>query len=186
MTAWTLCTEQDVRDIQTMPSTIPESWSEMVEGMIREHTGLTKLGLTSEEFTEYRSGDNSTFLRLKNSPVQSVSSLTIDGVAVSSTDYVVGTYYVQLLSGVFSYGVRNVVITYSAGDGEVDPDIRLAASMMLVAVNNYFGRGGADASIKWTTLSGSEKGGEQSKLGLADHLNGIMKATIRQKRIKIG
>lgn len=189
MTAWTLCSEQDVRDLQTMPSTIPETWSEMVEGKIRTYTGLTMLGLTEDTFTQYLSGDNTSIIRLKKSPITAVTSLTIDGIAVASTDMYVGEYTVQLLGGsVFTYGTRNVIAVYTAGGGTVTPDIRMAAAQMVVAVNNFYGRGGVDASMKWSTMTDGERGGEESaskKLGLSSHLEGIMKETITNKRIKI-
>lgn len=189
MTAWTLCSEQDVRDLQTMPATIPETWSEMVEGMIRQYTGLTMLGLDTDTFTQYLSGDNSTIIRLKKSPIIAVSSLTIDSVAVASADMYVGSYFVQLLNGsVFTYGTRNVIVTYTAGGGDISTDIRMSAAQMVVAVNNFYGRGGSDASIKWSTMTDGERGGEDSatkNLGLSGHLESIMKATIKNKRIKI-
>lgn len=189
MTAWTLCSEQDVRDLQTMPATIPETWSEMVEGMIREHTGLTMLGLTEDTFTQYISGDNSNIIRVKKSPIVSVTSLTIDGVSVDSANMYIGSYSIQLLNGlVFTYGTRNVIVTYTAGSGSITTDIRMAAAQMIVAVNNYYGRGGSDASMKWSTMTDGERGGEDSatkNLGLAGHLESIMKATIKNKRMKI-
>jgi hypothetical protein len=192
MTAWELCTEQDVRDIQTIPVTIPETWSEMVEGMIRQHTGLNKLAITEATYTDTKSGDNSTFMRLKNSPITSVTSVTIDGVSVSLSDVYVGEYFIQLETGVFTYGTRNVVIVYTAGGGTVTPDIRMAAAEMIVAIANYYGRAGADQSIKWATMqdgNATKRGGEDSsttQLGLPSHLRGIMRATIANNRIKIG
>lgn len=189
--AWELCTEQDVRDIQTMPSTIPETWSEMVEGMVRQHTGLNKLGVTSASYTDTKSGDNSTFMRLRNSPLIAVASVTIDGVAVSSDYIYAGEYFIQLTEGkVFTYGTRNVVVVYTAGEGTITPDVRLASAQMVAAVANYYGRAGADQSIKWSTgTDPTERGGEDSsttKLGLSSHLRGIMTATIFNKKIKIG
>lgn len=186
--AWDLCSEQDVRDIQTVPTTIPETWSEMVEGMIREHTGLTRLGLTEETYTDYISGDNTTLVRLRKRPVTGITSITIDGVSVDTSNILFGDYYVQLLSGTFTYGVRNVVVTYTAGGGTVTSDIRMAAATMVVAVANFYGRAGSDQSIKWSSMTDGERGGESSpsaRLGLADHLNSIMRSMIKNRSIKI-
>ena len=185
--AWTLCTEQDARDIQTLPEIIPESWSDFVEGMIREHIGQTRLGLPTSSFTEYISGDNTTLIRLKNAPIIAVSSLTVTGVAVASADMYVGSYYVQLLEGSFTLGTRNVIISYTAGGGTVSADVQLAAAMMVVAMNNYYGRYGADASLKWATPEDGQRAGEATdgKLGLAGHLRSIMQATILDRKIKI-
>ena len=185
--AWTLCTEQDARDIQTLPEIIPDSWSDFVEGMIREHIGQTQLGLPTTSFTEYISGDNTTLIRLKNAPIIAVSSLTVTGVAVASADMYVGSYYVQLLEGSFTLGTRNVIISYTAGGGTVSADVQLSAAMMIVAMSNYYGRYGADTSIKWATSDGQRAGEEtgNEKLGLSGHLRAIMRSTILDRKIKI-
>jgi hypothetical protein len=164
----------------------------MVEGMIREYVGQSRLALPSSEFTDYISGDNTTLLRLRNSPVIAVSSVVVSSTAITSANLYTGAYYIQLLEGTFTKGVRNVVVTYTAGGGTVTPDVRMAAAMMIVAVNNYYGRGGSDASLKWSTMMDDgrdhQRGGEDSpvkRMGLAAHLRGIMSTVINQKRFRI-
>jgi len=194
MYAWTLCTEQDVRDIQTIPDTIPESWSTRVEGLIRQHTGLNRLGLAVVTFEDTRSGDDSTLMRIKKSPISTLNSLTISDYSVASTNIYVGEYFVQLKNGLtFTRGVRNVVINYDAGGGDVTEDITMAAAQMIVAISNYYGRQGADASLKWSTMmeDGRDhtRGGEagpSKRMGLSAHLESIMLTTIKTHRIKIG
>jgi len=192
--AWTLCTEQDVRDIQTMPTTIPDSWSDMVEGLIRSFTGFSDLGNTSAEYTDCKSGDGTALLRTRHSPIIAVSSVTIDGAAVDADNLYVGEYFIELKNGLtFTRGIRNVEITYTAGEGTVPEDIRLAAATMIVAINNYDARGGADASLKFSTMvdDGRDhtRGGEASpvdRMGLVSHLKGIMRTTIYKRQLRIG
>lgn len=189
--AWEICTEQDVRDIQTVPEIVPETWSTMVEGLVRNYTGYNKLGVAVAEYTDTKSGDNSSFMRLRNAPVDSITSVTIDSVSVGSDYIYTGEYFVQLTDGkVFTYGTRNVVVVYQAGSLIVPDDIRMAAATMIVAVANFYGRGGADQSIKWSTGdSQNAQTGEDSpssKLGLASHLQGIMRTMITSRKVKIG
>jgi len=162
----------------------------MVEGMIREFIGRPQLGLTTTSFTETKSGDGSTWMRLKHTPIVAVSQILVSDVAVDADNIYVGEYYVQLKNNLsFTRGVRNVDITYTAGSGDVTADIRLAAATMIVAINNFYGRQGSDSSLKWSTMTDSkDKGGEPSpdkNLGLASHLDGIMKSMIKKKTLKI-
>ena len=192
--AWTFCTEQDVRDIQVMPATIPDSWSDDSEGLIREYTGYNNLGLTSTEYTEVKSGDGATLLRMRHSPIIAVTAVSVNDVAVDLANVYVGEYFIELKNGLsFTHGVRNVSVTYTAGEGEITTDIKTACIMMIVAYNNYYSRGGADASLKFSTMldDGRDhtRGGESSpvdRMGFASHLEGIMRTIIKKRKLKIG
>lgn len=194
MSAWTFCSKQDVTDINTVAeASLLDSWSESAEGMIREHLGQSHFGLSEETFVEYRNGDGSYRMRLRHAPVASVASVVVDGVVIGASDYYVGFNFIELLDGLlFTSGVRNVVITYNAGGGEITPDVRLCAATMLVAFYNYYGRSGADASLKWSTMmddgrdhTRAGEAGPGKRVGFLGHLNTIMQATLRARRIKI-
>ncbi len=89
---------------------------------------------------EKYSGNGKTMLHLKNWPIQSVSSLIVNGVAVPaspdglSNGYVFDDKFIYLLganvnsfpSGVFGKGIMNVSVTYVAGYATVPLDIEQA------------------------------------------------------------
>jgi hypothetical protein len=82
--------------------------------------------LASAAYTETRNGTGTKRLVLTNYPVSAVASVTVDGVAVPSYNYVFDQYGVQLASGTFSPGSGNVVVAYTAGYAEVPADIEQA------------------------------------------------------------
>jgi len=110
--------------------------------------------ITSQAYNETRSGDGTGALRLRQSPVITVQSLTVDGIAVTPRDannegwalqddwlllsgpssgagmsgpygpYVSGTKMTTLR---YTIGLANVVIGYTAGYATVPPDLKQAA-----------------------------------------------------------
>lgn len=67
--------------------------------------------------TETRHGDGKGVLALRRRPIASVTSITIDGVALSADDYVydADSGIVTLKALAFTRGIGNVVIVYVAG-----------------------------------------------------------------------
>ena len=90
----------------------------------------------STSYTETRNGNNRARMMLNNSPIQSLTSVTIDGAAVPiSTGPTVGGYtfdshcvYLRPGAGFdqFDRGVQNVVIVYTAGFTSVPSDVAQA------------------------------------------------------------
>ncbi len=82
--------------------------------------------------TETRDGDGTGLLLLQQYPVQSVTSVTVDAVAVSARATVDGDGWVrdgrrlELIGDVFTKGTQNVVIVYSAGVATCPTDLEQA------------------------------------------------------------
>ncbi len=204
--AWTLCKRDDVRSIHPISEAeLQDLWGDAVEAMIRRHLGEPYLGL-SQSLTELYSGDGSTVLMVKYPPISSVTSLIIDDFEMPTGSYIFTESTVQLLGPLepadgmaysdygpsFTDGSLNVELTYLSGrglntDGIIDdPIIRLTAASMIVAIAQYKGRAGADASIKWGAAD--QKDGEPSPVlnaGLTSHLNTIMKRMLRRTHVRI-
>lgn len=184
--AWTLCTKEDIANLHPIPAaSLKDDWSSLVEALIREHMETPYLGLLEAVVDEYHDGDGTVFLRVKNPPIYSVESVRINNVLLLSSDYVVFGSYIQLKSQIFPKGNLNVVISYTSGSTQVSYSVKLAAVSMVVALANYWGRAGADASLKWS--SGDQKAGEESanrNLGLTSHLKGIMKQLLRRPVVR--
>jgi hypothetical protein len=185
--AWQLCDKSDVIDIfPATESELLDSWSDMVEALIRQHLGEAYLGTSQAVVSEYHNGDGSSVLRVSKPPIISVSALRINDVALLATDYGVFEGIVQLRYETFPAGVLNVEVDYVSGSTAVDYTVRLAAASMIVAIINYRRRHGADASLKWS--GGEQKTGEETPnqdLGLTSHLAGIMKQVLRRPRVRV-
>ena len=84
--------------------------------------------------TEYLNGNSNYKIQPKNVPIISVSALSVDTVAVAAASNEIATGYVfdestiYLRSGaLFTRGVRNIKLTYTAGYSVVPDDVRQAA-----------------------------------------------------------
>ena len=81
-------------------------------------------------YTDIVDGDCSSSLMLKASPVVAVQSVTVDGAPVPAretwdgTGYVVQGDKVRLVGSVFTCGVSNVEVTYTAGWATVPEDVQ--------------------------------------------------------------
>ena len=152
--------------------------------MIRRHLGNPNLGTTKVVNNEAYSGDDSMIRRLKQPPVLSVESLRINGVPVQLDEYMVISNGIQLKYQVFSEGTLNVLVSYTSGTyldpdtglSNIDPVVRLCAAAMIVAILQYRGRAGADASIKWFDAEQKEGSNDANMdIGLVDNLTRIMR-----------
>jgi hypothetical protein len=186
--AWTLASKQDVIDLHPIPeSHLKDIWSETVEALIRQHKSNSNLGAPVEITSEVHSGDGSRVLFVRKPPMTAVQDLRVDGLSLTASDYVVFDNFVQLKVETFPVGSVNVEIDYTSGVEEVDQVVRLTAVAMIIAIINYEGRKGADASLKWGQAE--NKVGETSpnmNVGLTSHLTTIMKRMLRRDRLLMG
>lgn len=186
--AWTLCSKEDVMDLHPISEPdLKDSWSEMVEGLIRDHMGALYLGTTSVISSEYHNGDGTDTLVVNKPPIVSVQSLYVNGASYTASYYIVFENRIQLIEGVnFPVGRGNVVISYTSGSATVDDQIRLTAAVMIVAIINFKGRQGADGSLKYAQASQRE--GEPTpvrSVGLINHLKAIMKESLKREKVMI-
>lgn len=101
--------------------------------------------------TEELDGRGLVTLRLRERPIRSVASVTVDGVALETTDWNLrGNLLRRIDCGVFTLGIANVVVVYSHGWDISDPvtlpvpaDIRLVA---LIAARRVYSAVGASDS----------------------------------------
>lgn len=184
--SWTFCSKQDVVGIHPVTEQeLRDEWSDMVEALIKQYLGQPNLGEAVTITDEYLNGDGSTVMAVKSPPIDTVISLIVDGVTLTAGDYVVFESYIHLKYAVFPRGNLNVVLSYTT-KSTVSEIVRLAAVAMIISIVNYRKRGGADASLKWSSLD--SKIGEQTpgvSLGLTEHLNGVMKSILRKPRLRV-
>jgi hypothetical protein len=93
-----------------------------------------QIGIVAANYTETRSGHDGRILFVKNPPILSVTSVSINGNIISaraSNDFLSNGYsfadsYVSLSGFVFSRGVDNVQIQYRGGYNSAPPEIEQA------------------------------------------------------------
>jgi hypothetical protein len=186
--AWTFCTKSDVVEMHPcQEADLQDSWSDMVEDLIRQHMGQPYLGDSQVILDEYHSGTGLKVLLVNKSPILTVESVVIGNVTLAATDYTCSDDAIVLFSRTFTEGWMNVKISYTSGTSTVDNVTRLAATAMIVAVLNYRKRYGADSSMKWAQFT-EQKAGEETanaNFGLTTHLNGIMRQVLRRPSVRV-
>lgn len=185
--AWTLCSKEEVQDLHSVAALeLKDVYSEWVEQLIRNHLHEPNLGKSEVVTGEILSGDGTSILRVRKPKIISVESLIINGGTLSTSDYVVFPTYIELRNMVFPAGSLNVTIDYTSG-GDFDSSVTLCATTMIAAIVNYAKRNGADMSIKWSNAEQRGAGTTPNmSIGLADHLNGIMKSFLQRSRVRLG
>lgn len=83
-----------------------------------------------EDQVEVFNGDGETVLLLTNTPVVSVSQVSVSGSVVPSTSYVVKGAKITLKVGTFTKGVGNVEVTYDHGYATVPSPIARACRLL--------------------------------------------------------
>lgn len=195
---WKYCTKSEVAAMSGLAESVfDDSWSQMAEEYIDEYTGETYTGSTA--YTESLDGDGiSDTMILKHTPVISVTSVSIDGVALQSSDYkVYESGYIRLVSttgsaldkatgsvgSVFPEGQQNVVIVYNAGVTSVPAYVKLAAILCISEIAVFSERAGANASL--AVSRASQRAGDgaayQTAAALAGKMRTIVRNTIGQK-----
>lgn len=117
----------------------------MVQDEIETYLGFH---IDAADYTEYYNGTGNTFLRLKNIPIVSLTSVVFDAQATTTTT-VLGTQFVidspvgmisfkpntTLVPGYFACGTQNILATYRGGyeSGTIPPQLTMAASMLVKA-----------------------------------------------------
>lgn len=184
--AWTLCTKQDVASIHNIDVTsLQDSWSETVEGLISEYMGSPALAQDTT-YVEKFDGNGKNVIAVRRPPIKSVTSVKFSGTSIAAADYDVGTTTIKLLYYNLPRGINNIEVEYVSGSTTVPESVRLASVAMIAAMYNHYGRHGADGSIKWADVERATTGERPTRTaGLITHLKDIMKSTIRRNKLRI-
>jgi len=194
---WVYCTKEDVSDFcGVATSDMKDSWSRIVEGLIDEHTGSRFDAVHT--YTEAYDGDGTNTLILNNAPIVSVTSVSIDDVALQSSDYVVySSGYIRLVSSnygaldralgsgsVFPVGRQNIDVVYTANAATVPAYVQLAAILAISELALISRRGGADGSLavsRATQRAGEDNRTNRRSVDISGRLRTIIRNTIGEK-----
>lgn len=193
---WTVATKEDVISLFSIDiESLKDQWSMFAESFLLEYLGKDDVTdiTTTTNFVEYISGTDGRVL-LADYPINTLNSIIINEVSHSVTNYT--TIGRELIAKevitvpdeyeIFPKGYRNIVIDYdtSVPDQKI---YKFAVVTMIIAMMNYEGRKGADATLEWSTVP-TEFGGTtgNQNLGLIGHLNTILNELIGKKgKVKI-
>jgi hypothetical protein len=101
------------------PTVTPDDgrYAAMVDAATAEFEQMIDVPFVLRSLTDTFSGSGKCAHALANSPVQSITSFTIDGSAVDPSTYLLDTNsgIITFTSGSFNCGIKNCVVTYQAG-----------------------------------------------------------------------
>lgn len=124
--------------------------------------------------TEIRNGNNGPAMLLREYPDKSITSLYIDGKLIDSAYYTLYNRTIVLTGRVFTRGVCNVTINYSAGYSTIPADV---AQAVIDTVSSWYNRrktaGVSSKSLAGETISWASGGGGTSDL--PDSAKGVLK-----------
>lgn len=142
-----------------------DEYSDWAESLIDLWTGTTYTGTTTYT-AEKHDGDDSGVVFVDHPPIVSVSSLSVDDSALTTSDYKVYSEWIKLVStamtevstslyqeSVFAKGEQNISITYVGGSATVPAYVKLAATQMISLIAMVSKREGSDASLKYSRVS---------------------------------
>jgi uncharacterized phiE125 gp8 family phage protein len=103
--------------------------------------------LVAANVTEVRHGNGGAAIMLREYPVNSVASVTVDGVAVAATGWGVAGRMLMRSGGLFPRGSGNVTIVYNAGYQEIPAFLARAAVRLAAGWYRELSRIGESSKI---------------------------------------
>ena len=124
------CTPTDVKSYLNISTTNSDTLlSAMISGYSAAIDNWTNRTFTQTTTTYKANGNGSAILMLKDYPVISVSSVTVDGIAYIQSDgktsgYIADDFAIYLIGARFNKGFQNVSVSYSFGYATIPNDIK--------------------------------------------------------------
>lgn len=137
-----LCSLNELKNYLNMPTaetsydTVLELLINMASDVIEQFLGTPVL---NGSYTEKLDGDGTNVLVPRHYPIISVSSLKVDGEAVSSDDYYVYEGYIYS-EQTLAEGHQNIELIYTAGWGATMSDIPLDLKLACIKLASYWYR----------------------------------------------
>ncbi|GAB4332485.1 MAG: hypothetical protein Kow0099_04250 [Candidatus Abyssubacteria bacterium] len=111
----TLSNLKEYLDIEQDDTEFDSLLARLIEASSRQIEAYCRRTLDIQSYSESYDGNASDILFLRQTPIVSVASLTIDEEPVAAEDFKVYDDYVRLLSRLFRPGTLNVSVAYTAG-----------------------------------------------------------------------
>lgn len=120
------CTLDQVKTWLKITTITDDDLLEMLISQTTEYIrSLMSRDFDVKQYADVRDGNGIDTLMLGNWPIQAVASVTITGWPIPASDFIFDKQTITLLNGwKFTRGRRNIVIRYTAGFGEIPPDVQ--------------------------------------------------------------
>jgi hypothetical protein len=199
MMSWEIVTKTEAANHARLPSTtIQDFWYDVAIDAVRRWQGIYWIGSSESVLTvtnEKHNGNGTPAIKLRWSPIVSVSSVTIDNVVWPSDSFsidyshgIIGLYDGTPEKGKFNRGIGNVIISYSAGSDDVSAIIKLALLQIIAYCARNYEHFGSDANLKYASASGQKIGAESPprQSGLHSAIKRILTDLLGAKQNRFG
>ena len=157
----------------------------LITGASQAFRTYTGRNFDVQTYTEKRSGSGQRTLFLRQFPIQSITSLTVDGVAIpaitgnvyipGASGYLYTPEYITVFGYEFTRGRDNISVTYSAGYTTIPYDLAQAAIELVCFKYKEKDRiGHASKSLGGETVSFIIKALPESAQLVLDKYNGVL------------
>ncbi len=110
-----LANVKEYLDIESADTAFDSLLQRLIAASSRQIEAYCNRVFEIKSYSENYDGNASDILFLKNTPITSVSSLSIESESVDSADFKVYDDYLRLVSRLFTPGELNIAVQYSAG-----------------------------------------------------------------------
>jgi hypothetical protein len=111
----TLANVKEYLDIESSDTKYDQTLTRLISAASRQIESYCSRFFEIRAYNESYDGNASDILVLANTPLVSITSVSIDGEIIASEDYKVYDDYVRLVERLFTPGKQNVSVQYSAG-----------------------------------------------------------------------
>jgi hypothetical protein len=111
----TLATVKEYLEIETSDTEFDSLLTRQITASSRQIEIYCNRAFDIQSYSETYDGTASDLLFLKQTPIQSVTSLSIDDESLGADEFKIYDDYLRLVSGLFTVGKLNVAVQYTAG-----------------------------------------------------------------------
>lgn len=157
--AWEAISKAEVAKLSgTREADLSDTWYDQAVGLIETHKGIYNPGL-SVTVTDVLDGDNTSRIRVRRPPIESVTSLYVDNYLISANSYVFSDGVISLIDNysgnpyvfdkIFPAGKKNVTVTYVSGGGplSVSGAVSLTIALIIKELANLHSQEGAESRL---------------------------------------
>ena len=189
--AWEAISENEVAKISgTSADKMRDVWYDWAVGIIGRVSGIYNIGDITT-VTEVRDGNGMDRISVHKTPINSVTSVTVDGYSVSSGDYTFDDVSIvfedtmptnpHLATMRFSRGSKNVTLVYESG-AAADHSVGLAIALIVKEFSKIERLEGAEAHLQFYQV-GKNRATEAplTEWGLHGKIRGIARSLLGEK-----
>lgn len=197
--SWEIITKDNAANHARLPNTILQDfWYDVAVDAVRRWQGMYWIGAAEPVLTvtnEKHNGNGTPTIKLRWSPIVSLTSVSIDDVAWPSTSFsldsnngILAMYNGTPEKGTFNRGLGNVSVSYTTGNSDVPSIVKLALFQIVAYCARNYEHFGSDSNLKYASGKNQKTGDESApkQFGLHSAIRKILVDLLGAKQNRFG